>query len=53
MAHTPLMTSLGADSSLARKAAMVAFGSVLVGMSAQVSVPMFPVPMTLQTLAIC
>lgn len=52
MAHTPLMTSLGADSSLARKVAMVAFGSVLVGMSAQVSVPMFPVPMTLQTLAI-
>jgi biotin transport system substrate-specific component len=46
------MTSLGADSSLARKVAMVAFGSVLVGMSAQVSVPMFPVPMTLQTLAI-
>jgi biotin transport system substrate-specific component len=52
MAHTPLMTSLGADSSLARKVAMVAFGSVLVGMSAQISVPMFPVPMTLQTLAI-
>jgi biotin transport system substrate-specific component len=52
MAHTPLMTSLGADSSLARKLAMVAFGSVLVAMSAQVSVPMFPVPMTLQTLAI-
>lgn len=52
MAHTPLMTSLGADSSLVRKAAMVAFGSVLVAMSAQISVPMFPVPMTLQTLAI-
>ncbi|MBN2759137.1 MAG: biotin transporter BioY [Rhodobacteraceae bacterium] len=52
MAHTPLMTSLGADSSLARKVAMVAFGSLLVGMSAQISVPMFPVPMTLQTLAI-
>ncbi|TVP69972.1 MAG: biotin transporter BioY [Rhodobacteraceae bacterium] len=52
MAHSPLMTTLGADHSLMRKLAMVAFGSVLVGMSAQVSVPMFPVPMTLQTLAI-
>lgn len=52
MAHTPLMTSLGADSSVARKVAMVVFGSVLVGMSAQVSVPMYPVPMSLQTLAI-
>lgn len=52
MAHTPLMTQLGADQSLLRKLAMVAFGSILVGMSAQVSVPMFPVPMTLQTLAI-
>lgn len=52
MAHTPLMTALGADDTLLRKLAMVAFGSVLVGMSAQVSVPMFPVPMTLQTLAI-
>lgn len=52
MAHSPLMTTLGADSSLARKVAMVVAGSVLVAMSAQVSVPMYPVPMTLQTLAI-
>lgn len=52
MAHTPLMTALGADDTVLRKLAMVVFGSVLVGMSAQVSVPMFPVPMTLQTLAI-
>ncbi len=52
MAQTPLMTALGADDTLLRKIAMVVFGSVLVGMSAQVSVPMFPVPMTLQTLAI-
>lgn len=52
MAHTPLMSALGADDTLLRKLAMVAFGSVLVGMSAQISVPMFPVPMTLQTLAI-
>ncbi|TVS05452.1 MAG: biotin transporter BioY [Rhodobacteraceae bacterium] len=46
------MTALGGNDTLARKLAMVLFGSVLVGMSAQVSVPMYPVPMTLQTLAI-
>lgn len=49
---TPLMTALGGNDTLSRKLAMVLFGSVLVGMSAQVSVPMYPVPMTLQTLAI-
>ncbi len=49
---TPLMTALGGNDTLARKLTMVLFGSVLVGMSAQVSVPMYPVPMTLQTLAI-
>ncbi len=38
--------------SLSRQIGLVLFGTVLVGMSAQVSVPMFPVPMTLQTLAI-
>lgn len=38
--------------SLQRQIAMVLFGSLLVAMSAQISVPMFPVPMTLQTLAI-
>ncbi|WP_296477390.1 biotin transporter BioY [Roseinatronobacter sp.] len=53
MAHsTPLVTALGGNDTILRKVAMVLFGSVLVGMSAQVSVPMFPVPMTLQTLAI-
>ncbi|MFV0408204.1 MAG: biotin transporter BioY, partial [Paracoccus sp. (in: a-proteobacteria)] len=31
---------------------MVLAGSALIALSAQVSVPMFPVPMTLQTLAI-
>ncbi len=49
---TPLMAALGGNDTLVRKLAMVLFGSVLVGMSAQVSVPMYPVPMTLQTLAI-
>jgi biotin transport system substrate-specific component len=42
---------LGAPS-LSRQIGLVVFGSLLVGMSAQVSVPMYPVPMTLQTLAI-
>lgn len=42
---------LGAPS-FAKGTAMVLFGSVLVAASAQVSVPMYPVPMTLQTLAI-
>lgn len=49
---TPLVTALGGNDSVARKVAMVLFGSLLVAMSAQISVPMFPVPMTLQTLAI-
>lgn len=53
MAHTtPLFAALGGNDTILRKVAMVLFGSVLVGMSAQVSVPMYPVPMSLQTLAI-
>ncbi len=38
--------------SLATRALMVAGGTVFIALSAQISVPMFPVPMTLQTLAI-
>lgn len=38
--------------SLLTQTLLVLGGSLFVGMSAQVSVPMFPVPMTLQTLAI-
>lgn len=38
--------------SLPAKLALVLAGSLLIAASAQVSVPMFPVPMTLQTLAI-
>lgn len=41
----------GADT-LTRKVVLVLLGSLLVAASAQVSVPMWPVPMTLQTLAI-
>jgi biotin transport system substrate-specific component len=53
MAHTlPLVTALGGNDTILRKVAMVLFGSLLVAAAAQVSVPMFPVPMTLQTLAI-
>ena len=53
MAHsTPLVTALGGNDTILRKTAMVLFGSLLIAAAAQVSVPMFPVPMTLQTLAI-
>jgi len=37
---------------LARQIGLVILGSILLGLSAQVSVPMFPVPMTLTTLTI-
>ncbi|MFC7703348.1 biotin transporter BioY [Plastorhodobacter daqingensis] len=49
---TTLSAALGAQSSLLTKALLVLGGSLVVGLSAQVSVPMLPVPMTLQTLAI-
>ncbi len=49
---TPLMRALGGNDTLLRQGALVLFGSVLVGLSAQISVPMYPVPMTLQTLMI-
>lgn len=38
--------------SLLHKSALVLGGSLLIAIAAQISVPMFPVPMTLQTLAI-
>ncbi|MGB0660397.1 MAG: biotin transporter BioY [Mangrovicoccus sp.] len=40
------------EASLLTKAALAVAGSFLVALGAQVEVPMFPVPMTLQTLAI-
>jgi len=49
--QTLLQASLGA-SSITRQALIVLGGSALVALGAQVSVPMLPVPMTLQTLAI-
>jgi biotin transport system substrate-specific component len=38
--------------SLARQAAYVLAGTIVISIAAQISVPMYPVPMTLQTLAI-
>lgn len=49
---TTLSQALLPNSSLLTRIALVAAGSLLIGLSAQVSVPMLPVPMTLQTLAI-
>jgi biotin transport system substrate-specific component len=48
----PLAVALVGDDSALRRLLLVLFGSLLVAASAQVSVPMWPVPMTLQTLAI-
>ncbi len=42
----------GKVSGLARQVALVVLGSLVVAMAAQVNVPMQPVPMTLQTLAV-
>ncbi len=47
-----LAQALPGTDGLGAKLAMVVLGSLLVAASAQVSVPMWPVPMTLQTLAI-
>ncbi len=48
---TLLNATLGQEG-LVRKAALVIGGSLLIALAARTSVPMFPVPMTLQTLAI-
>lgn len=45
-------TTLLNSESLLHKAAMVIGGSLFIAIAAQISVPMYPVPMTLQTLAI-
>lgn len=50
-ATTLAQTALGQDT-LVKKAGLVLGGSLLIAIAAQVSVPMFPVPMTLQMLAI-
>src|SRR5690606_40788097 len=47
-----LSKALVPSQSLLTRALMVAGGSAFIALAAQVSVPMLPVPMTLQTLAI-
>lgn len=49
---TTLIGATLGDGGLARKAMLVIAGSAFIAIAAQVSVPFFPVPMTLQTLAI-
>jgi biotin transport system substrate-specific component len=50
--ETTLSQALIGTSSFARQVMMVLAGSAFIAVAAQISVPMFPVPMTLQTLAI-
>ncbi len=53
MTHeTVLMKQFVGSLSLLRNLAIVLLGSAFIAISAQLSVPMFPVPMTMQTLAI-
>lgn len=52
MQETVLSKALIGSDSLLKKLAMVIFGSLAVGLAAQIEVPMFPVPMTLQTLVV-
>ncbi len=47
-----LSQALPGTNSLLRQALMVAGGTAVIALAAQISVPMIPVPMTLQTLAI-
>ncbi|AOZ69026.1 biotin transporter BioY [Rhodobacter xanthinilyticus] len=47
-----LSKALVPSTSIAPRAAMVLGGSALLAVASQISVPMFPVPMTLQTLAV-
>lgn len=53
MTPTPtLSAALTGNATLLKRALMVLGGSALIAVAARASVPMFPVPMTLQTLAI-
>ncbi|MGP1358277.1 biotin transporter BioY [Roseicyclus sp.] len=49
---TTLLAATIGDAGLARKALLVVGGSLLIALAAQVSIPFWPVPMTLQTLAV-
>lgn len=50
--NTPLMQSPALPQTLLIKAALVAAGTMFIALAAQISVPFYPVPVTLQTLAI-
>lgn len=50
--ETALMKQLTRSTTGWRNLALILFGSAAIAIAAQMSVPMFPVPMTLQTLAI-
>ncbi|MFT4959279.1 MAG: biotin transport system substrate-specific component [Paracoccaceae bacterium] len=53
MTHeTVLMRQFVRSSTDWRNVALILFGSAIIAIAAQISVPMFPVPMTMQTLAI-
>jgi biotin transport system substrate-specific component len=50
--NSTLASAALGDLSVLKQTALVLAGSLLIAIAAQVSIPMFPVPMTLQTLAI-
>lgn len=50
--NTPLIHSAALPQSLLAKGLMVLAGSIFIAIAAQISVPFYPVPLTLQTLAI-
>lgn len=52
MHDTVLSKAIVGQETLLKKAALVLGGSLFIAMAAQISVPFFPVPLTLQTLAI-
>jgi biotin transport system substrate-specific component len=52
MGRDTLLTATFGTQTLLRKALMVLAGSVFIAVAAQITVPMWPVPVTLQTLAI-
>lgn len=52
MGRDTLLTATFGTEGLLRKAALVVAGSLFIAVAAQISVPMWPVPVTLQTLAI-
>lgn len=52
MGRDTLLTATIGDQGLLRKALLVIAGSLFIAVAAQISVPMWPVPVTLQTLAI-